>query len=138
MAFVNEKISESDVENYGLLKINKQFLVNDLPVEWTIDRDKKVYLRALGKQPQEQQALSFCWRGHMLYLRLTRTGCGIKSGTIFANFCIMSGKTNKKVWLPPRLEWARNEIVVDLKKALNVYKSKDVQKDTKHLIQFVF
>ena len=138
MAFVNEKISDTDVEKYGLIKINKHFLIDDLPAEWTIDRDKKVYLRALGKPLPEQQALCFYWHGHLLHLRLRRTGCGIKGGTIFASFCVMSGKPNKKIWLPHRLEWAKNEIVVDLKKALNVYKSKDVQKDNKHLIQFVF
>ncbi len=126
MSFVNEKVSEQDIEKYGLREINKQFLKGDFEYDWTIDRERDVYLRIMGnnwQEPQEQK-VSFYWKGHLLRfdLRMSTSGKNVRGGKGDCTWSLSSNNTLKTLWLPDDLEVHREEVTGDLKQALSAYK----------------
>lgn len=67
MGFVNERISAEDAEKYGIIQINKGYLCSHL--DWTIDRDRCCYLRAVLYEREERQGYitwNFFWRGDLI------------------------------------------------------------------------
>lgn len=126
MPFVNEKISEQDIQKYDLREINKQFLKGDYEYDWTIDRERDIYLRLMGnnwQEPQEQK-VSFYWKGHLLRfdLRISTSGNNVRGGKGDTTWSLSSNCTSKDLWLPEELEKCRDEITNDLKAALRAYK----------------
>ncbi len=125
MTFVNEKVSEQDIEKYGLRSINKTFLKPDIEYDWTIDREREIYLRVMGnnwQEPQEQK-ISFYWKGHLLRMDLKRVGNednvrGGKGGCTWSLLPI----GRKHLELPTELQIHRDQITHDLKEALTAYK----------------
>lgn len=67
MTFINEKVSEQDIEKYGLREINKQFVRGDISYYWTIDQDRNIYLRDMGGNWQEPEQQRFSFFGKDIY-----------------------------------------------------------------------
>ena len=57
MPFINEFISEADVDKYGLKAIDEKVIVGGTRArDWTIDRERGIYLRNVaiggGNEPE--------------------------------------------------------------------------------------
>jgi hypothetical protein len=125
MSFVNEKVSEQDIEKYGLREINKKFFKGDHSYFWTIDRANDVYLRSMGNnwQEPEEQVFSFYWKGHQFQIDLRICdSSGVRGGAGSVTWGLSSNTTEKMVPLPQSLEAYRSQITADLKDALRAYK----------------
>lgn len=119
MAFVNETISETDIEKYGIRDINKRFRCSNL--DWTIDRDRDVYLRQVGQGREEfshQSIWTFFWRGELLTVDLdTEEAGGTRGGACWSH------KRVRRIQVPRHLADKRSQILDDLKEALMAYKN---------------
>lgn len=121
MTFVNEHISEEDVAKYGLEAIDKNFFVGATNArDWTIDRERNMYLRNVSNGREEyrsQSGWSFFWHGEWIYLELTAIeGGGKRGGPGWSHWKLRS------LELPEHLKSQRTEILADLKEALTAYK----------------
>ncbi len=52
MSFVNEYISEADIERFDLRKSDRKYGLSQLALHWTIDRDSGIYLRRLASDKE--------------------------------------------------------------------------------------
>lgn len=120
MGFINEEVPEQDIEKYGLRSINKKFLVGDFGYEWTIDRERDIYLRWMrcDREEPSETDFSFYWKGILLKIRLKRRGEGVRGGKGSTTWKLL----NSPLSLPDELESNREEIIADLKEALRAFK----------------
>ncbi len=127
-AFINEFISDADVDKYGLKAIDEKFIVGGTRSrQLTIDRERDIYLRNVaiggGNEPEirNQTQWSFYWKGYMLYLRLDLMGGGGLPGE-------PGWSRWRMIWLngshglPETLKPDRQRIIADLQEALLAYK----------------
>ena len=132
MGFVNEFISEEDVEKYRLVEIDKQFVVGGTNSrQWTIDRGRDIYLRrvAVGgnadPEIRNRTKWTLYWHGTLLTMRLDLMdgggGAG-EPGWSHWKLVWMSGSSG----LPAHLKVHKAEILADLKEALTAYRSAGV------------
>jgi hypothetical protein len=124
MTFVNEEVPKQDIEKYGLREINKKFLIGDFEYEWTIDRERDIYLRWMCYDPEEpsENDFSFYWKGILLTIRLKRRGEGVRGGKGSTTWAMQPSMGSTSLWLPKELESKREEIIADLKDALRAFK----------------
>lgn len=125
MVFVNEKISHEDRSKYGLDEIDKKFVVGRTKArDWTIDRDRNIYLRRVANGRDElfyQSTWSFYWKGKLLTVYLdTIDSSGGRGEPGWSHLRV------RKLELPSSLVAKRGEILEDLKEALTVYKDAGV------------
>jgi len=129
MPFVNEFISPEDIENFGLQKIDSNFIVGGTNArDWTIDRERNTYLRNVahggGAEPEirNQTKWTFYWYGNQLTLRLDlldgRGGRG-EPGWSHWKLVWLNGSNG----LPEHLKPDREQILADLEEALTAYRS---------------
>ncbi|PZO65194.1 MAG: hypothetical protein DI635_03935 [Pseudoxanthomonas suwonensis] len=129
MTFVNEFISDADVDKYGLKAIDEKFIVGGTRArDWTIERERGIYLRNVaiggGNEPEirNQTQWSFYWKGHMLYLRLDHMGSGTDAdGTGWTRWRMIW--LNGSNGLPHQLKPLQSKILADLEQALTAYRS---------------
>lgn len=66
MAFVNEYIPVDDVKKYGIEEIDRRFLKTTYQPDWTVDRERNIYLRQVASRREEfasQKDYTFYWGG---------------------------------------------------------------------------
>jgi hypothetical protein len=121
MAFINEFIPEEDVEKYGIEEVNKKYIVGGTNSgQWTIDRERNIYLRCVARGREEfrnESTWTLYWKGELISIELHLLDAGGSRGK--------SGWAHWKVhgiYIPPHLEGRRNDILADLKNALTAYK----------------
>ena len=127
MSFVNEFITVEDVEKYDLEAIDNKFLVGQTRArDWTIDRDRDIYLRNVaiggGADPdfRNQTKWSFYWHGELIYLRLDLVGGGgERDGPGWSHWKMIW--LNGSYGLPANLKSRLTGILGDLKQALTTY-----------------
>jgi hypothetical protein len=122
MAFRNEYISREDVEKYGLETVDEKFIVGGTRArDWTIDRDREIYLRVVARGREEFAHLStwtMYWKGELMEVDIENISTAAPIGG--------EGRAHKRVRrisIPPRLETERSLILSDLKEALTAYKT---------------
>jgi hypothetical protein len=117
MAFVNEYIPEADVEKYGLKEIDAKHLVGRMNRRnWTIDRERNVYLREVTTYRCEMENITkwtFFWKGELLWFdkKVLEAG-GNRRGPVWAHIQI------RNFVIPPQLEAHCEEIYQDLREAI--------------------
>jgi len=128
MAFVNERISAEDAEEYGIDEINKDFIMGPgAAYYWTIDRDKNIYFRWMKgdrEEPTEQQ-ISFFWKGALFHIEFKRSGGGEKTAEGGKGWTHWSWNGMRRPKNPDDqaiLDAHRAEILADIKDALRCYK----------------
>ena len=74
MPFVNEYISPEDAAKYHLAEIDANFHGGNISRQWTIDRERDIYLRNLSRGREEEtrheSLWTFYWKGTPLTVRL--------------------------------------------------------------------
>ncbi|AXF86487.1 hypothetical protein DTO96_102241 [Ephemeroptericola cinctiostellae] len=128
MAFINEMISEENIEKHHIKEIDKEFLMGQTNSEqWTIDYDRGMYLRCVARgrfEYRHQTTWTFYWHGVLLVLRLDLWGGGGDPGQPgWSRWVVKTISYNKtQDVLTPELEAQRPKILLDLKEALLAYK----------------
>ena len=132
MAFINERISAEDAEKYGIAEINKHFFFGPSAVhDWTIDRERNVYLRLMKndrEEPTEHEA-SFFWKGALFHIDFKVTGGGEKTAEGWKGWTHWSWngmRCPKNTDDQAIFEAHRAEILADLKDSLTVFKDAGV------------
>jgi hypothetical protein len=138
MAFVNERITEDDLERYRIPEIERRIVVSDYlsPSTCTIDHERGIYLMAAAEERDDHRPTGlrgwvFVWHGYELWVETKllefRGGRGEPgwSRKRITNLGLMGdrvGVLGGKKYLPPELEPRRKEILKDLYDALLAYK----------------
>jgi hypothetical protein len=122
MAFVNEYIAEEDVIKYGLEEIDSRFVVGGVKArDWTIDRERGVYLRVVARGREEishQSTWTFYWKGQLLDVELENVSTiGPVDGHRHGH------KRVRSLEIPHHLRGDRDAILSDLEEALIAYKT---------------
>ena len=119
MGFVNEYIPEDDIEKYGIAELDNRFVVGGTTArDWTIDRERNMYLRQVARGREDTSHLStwtFLWHDQLIvvYIELlaTRGGRGEPC---------WSHQRIRKLEMPAQVD--RAEMLTDLREALLAYK----------------
>lgn len=121
MAFINEYIPVEDVEKYGLKEIDSKFLATGVKSrDWTIDRNRDIYLRLVASGRDEMSGVStwtFYWKGALLWFQ--KKGIAHKGNP--GGPCWAHTKVSK-FDIPSNLEARREEIFQDLREAFLAYR----------------
>lgn len=121
MPFVNERIMPADVEKYRLGEIDKRFIVGGTHArDWTIDRDRDIYLREVATGREEfasDSTWTLLWRGELIQVELTNISLSGPVGGVRHGH-----KRVTLLGIPPHLRVHRDEIIADLREALTAYK----------------
>jgi hypothetical protein len=125
MAFINEIVSEIDIEKYRLRDINQQyhFALRDMTCRWTVDRERDIYVRKMGTGREEfssHTTFTFYWKGHLFFWILVLDSI---EDTDDESKTVWSLAEKKPLYLPPELEPLREEIMTDFKNALTQNKA---------------
>ena len=118
MPFINEYVSDQDIEKYRLRELNERYRQVSINISWTVDKEKDVYLRWVGYEPFEsyRQYFSLYWKGTVIDLELRTEAEGKRGGKGSNTWFFTTWK------LPENLVVHRNEILADLREALAAYK----------------
>lgn len=129
MSFVNETISPEDAIKYHLAQIDAKFRWSSASRDWTIDRERNIYLRGVGRDKDEefrhQTYWTFFWKGQELTLRLDLLDAWGKPGGpggCHWRLAYLNGSNG----LPAALKVHRQAVVDDLQEALVAYKDDGV------------
>jgi hypothetical protein len=127
MAFINEYISQEDVEKYHLEEIDKHFFCGTRARDWTIDRTRDIYLRNVemvsgpDPDPRGQTKWTFFWHDSAITLQLDSvTGGGGRGEPGWSHWRLAS--VNSGNGLPLKLRRLKDLFLQDLKSALLAYK----------------
>lgn len=125
MPFVNEYISPEDAEKYALAEIDAQLRAGGISRQWTIDRERDIYLRIVSRgremEDRHESLWSFYWKGTVLTIRLALIagdGRPGEPGMSHWRLKFLNGSRG----LPPALQPYRTDILKDLEQALCAYK----------------
>ena len=122
MAFVNERIPETDVEKYGLVEIDRKCFPATNSRDWTIDRERNIYLRHVAIPHREttdnKHQWTFFWKGTILWFERLITD--FKGGP---NKPCWSHSKVSKFDIPESLRDHREEIHSDLREAFLAYRT---------------
>lgn len=123
MPFINEQPSEADIVKYGLREQDAEFRQTGRKIEWTIDRERDIYLRdmgAYGKEMPLQQKFIFYWQGTRINISLETTHFLSRGKNEYKEETVKVWPTYKDTfYLPPHLEPKRTEIIMEFKNAYN-------------------
>jgi len=143
MAFVNEFVPEEDAKKYGLEEIDRHYRHSSFHPEWTVDRERDIYLREveIGREESaNRHGFTLYWKGALLFVRLTRKGGGVRHGEQWSEWSLYSSPLQGSIiGISDDLEENRAEIIADLKAALTAYKDFGMYStSTKHAATFTF
>jgi hypothetical protein len=123
MAFVTEKASEQDIEQYGLRAINKTYSKGE-EFDWTIDRERDIYLRKMRfhwHDPSRSDFI-FYWQQHLLPIKIRSVEyMGSPGKALNQTWAVVPLYGSDVFWLPRDLEDFRVQITMNLKQALTAY-----------------
>lgn len=117
MVFVNEEISDEDYVSFDLEALDARPISgNPKPRDWTIDRDRNIYLR-LSRVGREEnfgmKSWDFFWKNALIEVELTPvSSVGPRGGHIETVHQLSSLK------MEPELRSHREAIIADLRAAL--------------------
>ena len=120
MAFVNEYISEADVEKYGTKELDEKFRKMERKPHWTVDHERNIYLRYLHNEREEHSnrlTYYFYWKDTLMMVTVDLEDAG---GAEDAEQWV-----SYKMWrmgIPEKLKQYEAEIVADLKEAFTALK----------------
>lgn len=144
MAFVNEFVPEEDVKKYGLEEIDRRYRRADLRPQWTVDRERDMYLRLvdIGREEDSNRLeFTFFWKGVLLYVQLKLRGGGVRGGEGWSEWSLHDTPFKAGIAGVSESELKKNysEIIVDLKAALTAFKEFGLSStSTKHTATFNF
>ena len=125
MPFVNEYISPEDAEKHHLDEIDAKFNGGNISRQWTIDRERDIYLRNLSwgreEETRHEGLWSFFWKGTPLTLRLDLLhATGKRGGAAWSHWRLV--RLNGTNGLPSALKGHTQAILDDLRYALLAHK----------------
>lgn len=136
MAFVNEFTPEEDIKKYGLEEIDQRYRHATFHSQWTVDRERDIYLREVESGREEtanRHGFTLYWKGALIFVRLTSKGEGVRGGEGWEEWTLLGDP------IPDTLQGNRAEIIADLKAALTAYKGSGMYSTlTSYIATFTF
>jgi len=132
MGFVNEYISEENIKKYHIADIDRQFFNSSFKPQWTIDKDKQVYLRLVGSGREEfatHKTFSFYWQDALHVLRLEQRVLHSQDGSSSLHYEILNN---------PQEAAGHPTMLSLLKEALEVYQGGGVHSGPTRTVTFGF
>lgn len=123
MAFVNEYMAKDDIEKYHIEELDKRFWVGHYKPQWTVDRERDVYLRRLrsGREDAAGRTLFyFYWKGCEILADMLVKPHDNRGGEPGSHYSIHDLK------VPNEVSVHREQIISDLKDALVVRKDNGI------------
>ncbi len=120
MAFVNEYISEVDVDKYEIKALFKKLYIGFHQPCWTVDHERDIHLIYVSNGREDhgdEYTFSFYWKGHVLAVVLKVRGGGEWRGAQWRHYDLL------RITLPDEIKLEREHILEDLKEALVAFKS---------------
>jgi hypothetical protein len=120
MAFVNEYISDEDIEKYDIEELNKKFHIANYKSTWTVNHEKDIYLRHVRRGREEhsdEHKYYFYWQGQLIDVVLKQIGGGELNGPQWYEYELLHISISKEH------EQSKPQIIAALKEALTAYKS---------------
>jgi hypothetical protein len=120
MAFVSEYMSGADAEKYGIEAINNRFIIGGTRArDWTVDRDRDIYLRivATGREETASRSTWILFRqGNLIVveLDLVRT-TGAVGEPSSSHYKLL------RLDMPSHLQSQKDAVLDDLREALTCY-----------------
>ena len=118
MGFINEFISAEDIIKFDIHAVNFRYLKSNRNPNWTIDRERNIYLRRMTTGREEFAADSewtLYWKGTLIPVDLTVSGEKLPDDEDLAHYKL------RNIVVPDDLRDKRSEILGDLKDALSVF-----------------
>lgn len=137
MAFVNEAISEADMDIFNSYKLESPFTANLLiePYKWTIDRERDVFLVSLGGQGREHSEIpeyyALVWKKNIIIMETFSGGVGSASTGVEKWWKITSIK------VPESLMQEKDTVMDLIKEAFDAYGSRN-RRDCVKKVEFRF
>lgn len=136
MAFVNEFVPEADAKKYGLEEIDNHYRHSSFQPQWTVDRERDIYLRKVEMGREEfahHQGFTLYWKGALIFVQLSLNGGGARDGEQWTEWSL------RGIAIPDELQEKHVEIIADLKDALTAYKDFGVYSTSStHTTTFTF
>lgn len=136
MGFVNEYMSEADVEKYRIKEIDKRFFKAHHRPRWTVDRERDIYLRYMRNGREEfasRWEFYFYWKGCEILSSFDVTSVTSEGGAPGIHY------TNHQIDVPPEALGSKANILIDLKNALTTHKDAGVRsRPGEFLVSFDF
>lgn len=117
MTFINEYISIQDIEKYQIKAVDKSFLKDEEHPQWTIDRDRDIYLRYISNEREElsnRLTYYFFWKGSPIVVTIDAYTNNIGS-ELHWHYEL------RKIDIPPLSISSKDHIIDDLKEALKTH-----------------
>lgn len=124
MAFVNEYISEADIENYKIEESNRKYNKHTSKPSWTVDHERRFYLRLLHRGREEygnRLTYIFYWNSSEIIVYLDVDGGGVVNGSQWRHYRLFEIK------IPEIHLLKKTELINDLKEALVAYRGAGVR-----------
>lgn len=138
MSFVNERVSATDADKYGLNEIDRRYVVGGTSSrDWAIDRERGVYLRYVRHPDREGGATRYAiwhlfWKGEIVEAAIESEVTGIGQAHRTAVYRLV------RLALPPLLQAEREGVIALLTEALQAYGSAGVHsKESTFSMSFV-
>jgi len=126
MTFINEYIPEKDIEKYNLKNIDSHFHPSINADDWTVDRERDMYLRQQSSGREEyahESWWTFYWHGRLFSLQLDIVSAGGKpGGPGWSHYKLRRIALFEKDESSSFIEDHFTQITSDLEKALSAYK----------------
>ena len=118
MGFVNAHASAEDIEKYGLDLLDKRFFLHAVDArQWTVDRERGLYLRIAtmgGDAGRRESKWTFLWRKELLFLVFEADHIGAETGP--------TRYVLRQLDLADALQRYREDIIDAIEEALRVYR----------------
>lgn len=134
MPFVNEYISDEDIKWYGIEEADRRLFNITFRPEWTINRERDVYLRLVGSGREEfanHKRFALYWEGKLILIRLDQQ-TGRSSAGCSVHYELLG------IELATDLASSRPQVLMDLKEALTTYAGGGVNARSQNATSFGF
>ncbi|NKI93554.1 hypothetical protein [Rhizobacter sp. SG703] len=118
MTFINEYISAQNIKKYDIEEIDRRFLKVTFQPDWTVDKERDIYLRFVGSGREEfatQKECTLYWYGVLLTVRLDQQTGTAPDGSRWRHYKLL------QLDLPESIADQRSKVVSDLKEGLIAY-----------------
>ena len=140
MSYINEIVSQQDIDQYGLLEIHRKYNRGDYQYEWTFDRSTGSFLIYLGYNHQEpsQERFIFSWHGHNEVLIMQSELLPEENGVKVVEWAPVRLAVDGTFPVPAELAGDSKAFVEALKEAFSAYQVAGLHSSGQDVVAFKF
>lgn len=120
MAFINENISDENRKKYNIDEINQKFHMGEISRDWTIDKERDIYIRIMHAGREEASHCStwtLFWKNELIFFELENISTSEKPKGIMHGYLVIT-----RLDIPEHLLKDKKDIMDALVEAFTAYK----------------